>query len=357
MSLPLLVRRNDFRITDDECSFPDSVSDYLTSACTHDLVRAAEPLGFDSALWQSLTGMGVVEAAQAAGGEQASGLLQGALIAEACGKFTAPVPYMETVAAARLLARIDAPVAADLSADLNAGRTIAGLAPGSALTGWPQLVASGAIAAAVIGLIGDDLVLLERYRDVPRVAVQGNLPAGWWAPDMASATSLLTGDQARTAFARARGEYMVLTASALAGLGGASLDQAAAFARERTTRGVPIGALQGISHPLVECKVAIEGARQTARKAAWFCDHEPAADPKLPAVAFIAAARAAERACRTAMHVNGGMGVMADSPSARYLLRSKSWAAVVARIGDVQLELANVLRSPRYQDVVYPSML
>jgi len=57
------------------------------------------------------------------------------------------------------------------------------------------------------------------------------------------------------------------------------------------------------------------------------------------------------------MHVNGGMGVMADSESARYLLRSKSWAAVVARIPDVQLELANVLRSPRYQEVVYPSML
>jgi alkylation response protein AidB-like acyl-CoA dehydrogenase len=357
MALPLVVRRNDFRLTDDERVFPGSVADYLAAACTHETVRAAEPLGFDARLWRALTGQGVVEAARGPDEDGTAGLVQGALIAEACGTYTAPVPYMETVAVARLLGRIDVVAATELGAEVTSGRKVVGFAPGSALSGWPQLIASGAIADAVIGLLGDDLVLLERQHEVPQVAVQGHLPAGWWGPGMASVTRLLAGDRARAAFSLARDEYLVLTGSALAGLGAASLDQAAGFARDRTTRGVPIGALQGVSHPLAECKVAIEGARQTARKAAWFCEHEPAADPKLPAVAFIAAARAADRACRVAMHVNGGMGVMVDGEPARYLLRSKSWAAVVARIPDVQLELANVLRSARYQDVVYPSML
>jgi alkylation response protein AidB-like acyl-CoA dehydrogenase len=357
MPMPLVVRRNDFRLTDDESSFPSSVSDYLASACTHERVAEAEPLGFDAALWQSLTQMGVVEAAQASDADPASGLLQGALIAEACGQFTAAVPYAEAVAVARLLTAARAPGAGDLGLDVISGRAVVGLASGSRLGGWPQLVGSGAIASGVLGLLEGDLVLLRQDDRVPQVPVQGNLPAAWWGPEMSTVTGLLAGAEAEVAFARARSEYMVLTASALSGLGAASLGQAAAFARDRTTKGVPIGALQGVSHPLAECKVAVEGARQTARKAAWFCEHEPAADPKLPAIAFIAAARAADRACRTAMHVNGGMGVMADSESARYLLRSKSWPAIVARIPDVQLELANVLRSPRYQDVVYPSML
>jgi alkylation response protein AidB-like acyl-CoA dehydrogenase len=357
MSLPLVVRGNDFRLTDDESLFPSSVADFLASACTPDLVKKAEPLGFDPALWQALTGMGAVEAAQTSDGDAAGGLLQGTLVSEACGKFTAPVPYMEAVVASRLLAAVGAPDALALSNEVTSGRTIVGFASESAVAGWPQLVASGSIAHAVIGMDGDDLVLLERREEAPQVAVQGNLPAGWWEPGMATVTRLHTGDSARATFARVRSEYLVLTASVLAGLGAATLDQAAAFARDRTTKGVPIGALQGVSHPLVECKVAIEGARHTARKAAWFCEYEPAADPKLPFIAFAAAARAADRACRSAMHVNGGMGVMVDSESARYLLRSRSWAAVVARLPDIQLELAAILRSPRYQDVVYPSML
>jgi alkylation response protein AidB-like acyl-CoA dehydrogenase len=108
---------------------------------------------------------------------------------------------------------------------------------------------------------------------------------------------------------------------------------------------------------LVDGKIGVEGARHTARKAAWFCEFDPEGDPKLPSVAFIAASRAADRACRTAMHVCGGMGVMVDGEAARYFLRCKTWSAVVADLADVHLDLAAVLRRPRYQNAAYPSML
>jgi alkylation response protein AidB-like acyl-CoA dehydrogenase len=357
MSLPLVIRRTDFGLTEDERSFPDSVNDYLRTVSTRERVSAAEPLGYDADLWKELTHQGAVEAGLSEDTGGAGSLVQATLIAEAIGRHTAPVPYTESVVVARLLARVGSPESLSLSEQVASGQTIVGFASASGTGGWPQLVSTGAIADIVVGMVDGDLVSLARGGEVAQVPVQGALPTGWWGPQMATATTILAGDDAAAAFRRARDEYLTLTASALAGLGAATLDQAAVFAKDRTTRGVPIGSLQGVSHPLVTCKVAVEGARQTARKAAWFGEFESEANPKLPAVAFIAAARAADNASRAAMHVNGGMGVMVDSESARYLLRSKSWAAVVARVPDVQLELAEILRSPRYQNVIYPSML
>ena len=44
MALPLVVRRNDFRLTDDERLFPGSVAEYLASACTHETASAPAPV-------------------------------------------------------------------------------------------------------------------------------------------------------------------------------------------------------------------------------------------------------------------------------------------------------------------------
>src|SRR5579872_1121706 len=72
-------------------------------------VRAAEPGGFDKALWERLVEMGVVAMAvdEESGGWGAS-LLDLSLIAEQQGRWLASAPVIEAQVAARLLARVRA---------------------------------------------------------------------------------------------------------------------------------------------------------------------------------------------------------------------------------------------------------
>src|SRR4029079_13584432 len=73
------------------------------------VVRAAQPIGFDAALWHPRSelgapGMGVPEAAGGGG----AGLGDLAVVADHLGQTIAPVPFVEHAVATRLLARVDA---------------------------------------------------------------------------------------------------------------------------------------------------------------------------------------------------------------------------------------------------------
>src|SRR6185369_17223243 len=92
------------------------------------VVRAAEPLGFDPALWGRFAelggpGMGAPEAAGGGG----AGLGDLAVVADYLGQSLAPVPFVEHTVATRLLARFDA-----LDDDLVSGQHVATLALGPA---------------------------------------------------------------------------------------------------------------------------------------------------------------------------------------------------------------------------------
>jgi alkylation response protein AidB-like acyl-CoA dehydrogenase len=65
----------------------------------------------------------------------------------------------------------------------------------------------------------------------------------------------------------------ILAAAICTGVGRYALDKATAYARERVVWGdTPIGAHQGVSHPLAEAKIAVEAARLMAQKAALLHD-------------------------------------------------------------------------------------
>lgn len=91
------------------------------------------------------------------------------------------------------------------------------------------------------------------------------------------------------------------------GIGRYALEQAVQYASERVVFDVPIGAHQGVQHPLARAKTAIEMASLMTRKAAWAFDH------KLPAGEFsnmakYAAAEAAIEAVDAALQSFGGSG-------------------------------------------------
>src|SRR6187549_3259198 len=124
------------------------------------VVRAAEPLGFDAALWAKLAelggpGMGAPEAVGGGG----AGLGDLAVVADHLGQTIAPVPFVEHTVATRLLGRFD-----QVDDDLLSGTTIATLAVRPAGPGGWRLAPAGAVADVVVGLVGDDLVV---SRDAP----------------------------------------------------------------------------------------------------------------------------------------------------------------------------------------------
>jgi alkylation response protein AidB-like acyl-CoA dehydrogenase len=90
-----------------------------------------------------------------------------------------------------------------------------------------------------------------------------------------------------------------------------ALTAAARYATERTVWSEPIGAHQGVSHPLAKAKIETELAALMTRQAAWQHDHgQPAGESSN--MAKYAAAEAALAALDAAIQTHGGNGVASE---------------------------------------------
>jgi alkylation response protein AidB-like acyl-CoA dehydrogenase len=109
----------------------------------------------------------------------------------------------------------------------------------------------------------------------------------------------------------------IMSASLCAGIGRYALDKAAAYARERRVWDVPIGAHQGLAHPLAIGKVELEQARLMTAKAAWLHDHESGSADSVAAgeaanMAKYAAAEAGLHCLDAAIQTHGGNGMTTE---------------------------------------------
>ena len=90
-----------------------------------------------------------------------------------------------------------------------------------------------------------------------------------------------------------------------------ALRKASQYARERNVWGTPIGAHQGISHPLAAAAVDVELARLMTTKAAWLHDNgRPAGEASN--MAKYSAAEAALKALDSAIQTHGGNGMASE---------------------------------------------
>ena len=342
----MVLRRADYALSDEQEAVRDAFASALTRQCPPERVRESEPLGFDEKLWRQLVDMrSVAMGVPEASGGDGAGLEELVLVAEQHGLHMAPVPFVETAAAARLLARVtDAAAAgAHLEAAMS-GEQIVSLAlhPGPG----PQLVPAGAVADTVVGLDGDDLVAVTRQAHPPAVANQGSSPLAWWDLGAAGGTRsvLAHGPDAHAQVATARQEWKLLMAAAQVGLAEGAHRIAVDFAKERMAFGVPIGSFQAVAHPLVDVAMAITSARRLVGKAAWFSEHEPAEAARLVAMAYLFATRTANRSATVGVHTQGGLGFTLESDEQMFFRRAKGWALVG---GDPTGELA-LIADQRY---------
>ncbi|WP_078324627.1 acyl-CoA dehydrogenase family protein [Mycobacteroides salmoniphilum] len=99
----------------------------------------------------------------------------------------------------------------------------------------------------------------------------------------------------------------VIIAAICNGVARYAMDKAVAYARQRQIWNVPIGAHQGIAHPLAEAKIALESARLMAREAAALYDGGSDAAEASTMAKFLAA-EAGIRCTDQAIEVHGGSG-------------------------------------------------
>ncbi len=121
------------------------------------------------------------------------------------------------------------------------------------------------------------------------------------------------GDGLRQVFSGLNPER-ILSATLCVGIGRYALDHASRYANERHVWGVPIGAHQGVAHPLAVAKVELELARLMTQKAAWMHDHaeDRVAAGEAANMAKYAAAEAGLHCLDAAIQTHGGNGMATE---------------------------------------------
>ncbi len=316
------LRRLDYSLSEDHVALQAAYKDFFKTRCSIETVWAAEESGFDKSLWERLCAMGATTMAlpESVGGDGAT-LVDLTLVAEEIGRSLAPVPWIDHVCAARLLARLGA-----LDADVMNGKQLAAFDPRHDNVSGVRLIPTGSIADQIVVRDGDDIVRLTFDTRPAKVDNIGRLPMAWVDPAGADGRAVLaSGAKALAEYQRALDEWRVLMAAALVGLVEETMMIAAEFAKNRYTLGVPISTLQGISHPLANIAITVQGGRNLARRAAWFLDNEPDERPELAPSAFVFMAEEASKAATMAVHIQGGLGVSAEAAASAYLVRARGW--------------------------------
>ncbi|MCV7215920.1 acyl-CoA dehydrogenase family protein [Mycobacterium crocinum] len=334
------LRRLDYSLSEDHTDLQTAYRQFFKTHSTIETVRAAEATGFDKSLWERLCAMGATTMAvpESAGGDGAT-LVDLTLVAEELGRSLAPVPWIDHVCAARLLAGLGA-----LTDEVMSGNQIAGLDASLDSVSGTRLIPTGSIADHIIVRDSDDVVLLSFGTRPAKVDNIGRLPMAWVDPAAADSRTVLgSGPDALAAYARALDEWRLLTASALVGLVEETMTIAAEFAKSRYTLGVPISTLQAISHPLANMVITVEGGRNLARRAAWFLDNEPDARPELAPSAFVFMAEEASKAATMAVHIQGGLGVSSEAAATAYLVRARGWPLAGGDPGASAKQIAYIL--------------
>ena len=336
------LRRQDYSLSEDQIDLQAAYQKFFKANCSIEVVRAAEAIGFDKSLWERLCATGATTMAlpEEIGGDGAT-MVDLALVAEEVGRSVAPVPWIDHVCAARLLARLGG---LDDGSPIVTGEQIAGLDAQVDSVSGTRLIPIGSIADHIVVRDGDDVVLMTFGTKPARVDNIGRLPMAWVDPAAAdSRTVLASGPDARASYQLALDEWRLLTAAALAGLVEETMTIAAEFAKTRYTLGVPISTLQGISHPLANMAIAVQGGRALARRAAWYLDNEPDERPELAPSAFVFMAEEASKAATMAVHVQGGLGVSAEAAASAYLVRARGWALAGGDPGASAKQIARIV--------------
>jgi alkylation response protein AidB-like acyl-CoA dehydrogenase len=283
-------------------------------------VRAVERDGWDPQVWRALVDMGAFEFIGADAESDTLRAVEFSLVAEVLGRRLACVPFAESVAATQTLRSSTIPTQELISQRED---DLVVLSPRPARGGVAYAVPGGAVAAAVIVLDEDQLVLLRgsAKEDVQDI---GFTAAASWRTSAGEneRTVLATGDEASRLWDVGLAWWRVGAAAASAGIAARALEVAVEYAKTREQFGVAIGSFQAVQHSLAEVLLVSEGAGHFVRETAWRADQGDGGWPALAAAAYAFAAEAATRSAEVCLHVHGGYGYTLDYDAQLFLRRA-----------------------------------
>ena len=150
-------------------------------------------------------------------------------------------------------------------------------------------------------------------KPIPMEIVSPELQFQVFIDDVRLPDDALVGDEERRSWSQlfaGLNPERIMAASFSTGLARYALDQATAYAKERTVFQGPIGAHQAIAHPLAQSKIEIELARLMTQKAAALYDAgDDLGAGEAANMAKYAAAEAACDAVDRAVQTHGGNGI------------------------------------------------
>jgi len=272
----------------EQTAIADALGQFCADRCDADAVRASAGR-FPTALWRELAELGVL-AAGTPDGE--GGALEICAAMEALGVATFPGPLVMTVLAGQVLTGAERE------------KVVAG--EWTVSVGTPPLMPWTGEAHVFLEIDGD---AVHRLTVHDRGEAQQTLGGDLWGPVVAERAEALSNATRGLALAEiARAAYLV-------GAGGRLLAEAVAHAAARRQFGRAIGDFQAVAHPLADCDIHLESARQLARRAAWRFDRGDLEGARRGAASARLSATAASLECvHTGHQVFGAIGITLEGP-------------------------------------------
>ena len=315
---------------------------FFATESTSARVRAAEPVGFDRELWTELLGLEApfLRLSSEAGGGEMS-LFDACLMMEQAGRRLAAAPLAEAVVSLKALGELGGDVAHQWIEKVRSGEAVLTLALHQTKPGALQLVPGGAVAQGILTFDGNEVAIEVPAAPLSAPETLGGSAVGAFTPGQGERHVIASNADAAKIWAAAVEEWKVLTAAALIGLTQEALTMASAYACERMAFGQPIGANQGLSHPLAIDVIDADGGKMllwwTLRALA---DKKPDAAANV-SMLFWWASRTATNAVAHSLHTFGGYGLSNEYDIQLYHRRAKAWPLV---LGDPQDELVRAGR-------------
>ncbi len=315
---------------------------FFAAESTMARVRAAEPVGFDSELWRELVALDIpfMRVAPDAGGGGMS-LFDACLVMEEAGRRLASVPLAETIVALRILGEVGGDVAAGWIDKVRNGENLLTLALRQARNGQIQLVPGAAVAVGVLVFDGTELAIEIPATPLDAPEMLGGGAVGLLVPGKGERIVLSSNTDVGHIWAAGVEEWKLLTSAALIGLSREALSMAAAYACDRVAFGQPIGANQGLAHPLAVDAIDADGGALLLWWALRSIADGKAEAGAVASMTFWWASRTATNSVAHAIHTFGGYGLTNEYDIQLYHRRAKSWAQAM---GDPEAELVRAGR-------------
>jgi len=294
----------DFGLTDDQREIQRTARDLLAERSTFAKVRQhAELRSTDTGLWEELCELGWpgIAIAEEYGGQGLS-TIELSILCEELGRAMAPVPFLASVMAARVIEQAGSPEQRERwLPGLASGETIGSLA--SASDGVAELAVSGAEAGVFVLVEDDGSGRVVAAQDVEVSPFLGIDPTR-----SAARVSASDAGEALEQGCPGLGRALVALSAELVGVSERALEMTVDYVKDRKQFGSPVGAFEAVSHRCAQMLLDTERARSATSQAAWSADANPEGLAEAAAMAKACASDAGREVTQAAIQMHGGIG-------------------------------------------------